>query len=59
MRILIIIFGLFYAIGLQAQSVNSVRLAIKQMIEDEDLKNASIGFYASIEFFIFYIFFNL
>lgn len=46
MRITLIIIALISSIGLQSQSVKDVRYAMKKMLDDEDLKNASIGFYA-------------
>ena len=46
MRISIFILSLVFSVGVQSQSVKSVRLAVKKMAADEDLKNASISFYA-------------
>lgn len=43
--LLFIVFSLVF-FALNAQTVKEVRAAIKKVVEDEDLKNASISFYA-------------
>jgi len=43
---ILLIFLFLLAIGIDAQSMKELRLAIQKMAADEDLKNASIGFYA-------------
>ncbi len=46
MRLLFFILSLSFVFSLKAQNAKDVRLAIKKMAIDEDLKNASISFYA-------------
>ncbi|PCJ00184.1 MAG: D-alanyl-D-alanine carboxypeptidase/D-alanyl-D-alanine-endopeptidase [Flavobacteriales bacterium] len=46
MRSLIFIFLLIFAFTLKSQTTKDVRLAIQKMAADNDLKNASISFYA-------------
>ena len=46
MRISFFIFTLLVVFTLKSQTTRDVRLAIKEMAADEDLKNASISFYA-------------
>ncbi len=46
MRILLIIFLLLFYQNFQAQTIKDVRTAIQKLAADEQLKNASISFYA-------------
>lgn len=46
MRISILILSLTFSLGVNAQTAKDVRLAIKKMVADEDLKSASVSFYA-------------
>lgn len=46
MRYLIIIFSLVLFLNAKSQTVKSLRAAIKTMVKDDDLKNASVSFYA-------------
>ncbi len=46
MRFSCIIFALTFSLGINAQTVKEVRLAINKMVADPGLKNASVSFYA-------------
>ena len=46
MRLITFILTFILSIGINAQTTKSVRLAIQKMAADNDLKNASISFYA-------------
>ena len=46
MRLIVVITILFSSFYVKAQTVKSVRLAIQKMAADEQLKNATISFYA-------------
>ena len=46
MRLIVFILTFILTIGVNAQTAKSVRLAIQKMAADDNLKNASISFYA-------------